>query len=472
MDTMKIDKRNVLPCFLGVIDSEKIVSVIQSLKKSYDVLGIVLDKEQNLVLETDIVLFGIHELTKEFINHNNVDELLLIPIENTGMNLFKTINSFLIFELKLSISPFWEKWYQEKFDAKSIKKLEIDDLLIRNNSLEEKIVSSDELRGETILITGAAGSIGSELSRQISKYDCGKIILLDQSESLLYDLEQEFLSIGFTQFEIVLCDIRNKDRLQVVFKEFRPSIIYHAAAYKHVPLMEKQPDEAVAVNINGTKNIADLSMKFNVEKLIFISTDKAISPVSIMGKTKKIAEAYLLSLNNSDEKSCKFIITRFGNVLSSSGSVIPLFKKQIKKGGPITLTDKEVTRYFMSINEACALVIQSSLIGKGGEVFSFDMGESIRIYEIAKRMIELEKIHSLDKRDIKIIGLRPGEKLHEEPMFDQGNFKDTVHDKIKKCKPILYKCEELEGSVIELCATRDVTKIKEKLNRILKEISS
>ena len=292
---------------------------------------------------------------------------------------------------------------------------------------------SNELKGKVILVTGAAGSIGSGMVMQIAKYEPLLLILLDQAESPLYDLQNE-LNRLFSNFsyEIVIGDIRNKERMEKLFEHFNPQYVFHAAAYKHVPLMEDNPSEAIFTNVKGTKNLVDLSNRFNVEKFVMISTDKAVNPTNVMGASKRIAEIYAQA--SSLHSSTKFITTRFGNVLGSNGSVIPLFQKQIENGGPITLTDERITRFFMTIPEACQLVLEAGSMGEGGEIFVFDMGESVKIIDLAKKMIQLSGLEIGKDIEIKITGLRPGEKLYEELLAAEENTLPTHHPQILKAK--------------------------------------
>jgi len=336
------------------------------------------------------------------------------------------------------------------FKVKHIEDNDLEKLLCIDSfeNIDDSLFS--EFENEIILITGAAGSIGSELARQIATYNFKELILLDISESSLYDLQQEFFRKGITNFTPIVANIRVKNRMIQIFETYKPKIIFHAAAYKHVPLMESNPNEAVGVNIIGTKNIADFSVKYNVKKCILISTDKAVNPTNVMGATKRIAELYVKCLNGNG--NTKFITTRFGNVLGSNGSVIPLFKKQIAVGGPVTITHKNMTRYFMTIVSASKLVLQASTMGKGGEIFVFNMGKPIRIYDIALQMIRLSGLRFPGEINIKIIGLRPGEKLSEELYSEKEILEPTDYDKIMTVKTKPFKMEIIEEKINNLCA--------------------
>ncbi len=298
-----------------------------------------------------------------------------------------------------------------------------------------------QTKGKRILVTGAAGSIGSEIATQLGRYEPQMIILCDQAESPLHnlqlDLQDEFPNQVYHTY---IADVRSTKRMQSLFDTFKPHYVYHAAAYKHVPMMENHPLEAVQTNVMGTKNLADLAVEFQVEKFVFVSTDKAVNPTNIMGATKRIAEIYVQSLNNHLENTLgasvhtKFITTRFGNVLGSNGSVIPRFRDQIQKGGPVTVTHPEITRYFMTIPEACRLVLEAGTMGQGGEIFVFDMGKSVKIVELAKKMIRLSGFKPNEDIEIKFTGLRPGEKLYEELLNDLENTLPTHHEKIMIAK--------------------------------------
>jgi FlaA1/EpsC-like NDP-sugar epimerase len=338
--------------------------------------------------------------------------------------------------VKVRSVPPLDKWVKGELSLNQIKEVHIEDLLGRASIQLSNEYVNKQLVGQVVLITGAAGSIGSEIVRQVLSNQPKRILLFDQAETPLYHIDREVVLLNSTGIEVIsiLGDITNKDVLEEVFVKYEPNTVFHAAAYKHVPMVEDNPFEAISCNVMGTKLLADLSLKYHVDKFVMISTDKAVNPTNVMGCTKRLAEMYVQSMNDhhkkSDIASTIFVTTRFGNVLGSNGSVIPLFKKQISEGGPITVTHPDITRYFMTIPEACQLVLEAGAMGRGGEIFIFDMGQSIKIVDLAKKMVQLSGL-TINK-DIEIIytGLRDGEKLYEELLIDGNNNLPTHHEKI------------------------------------------
>jgi len=358
-------------------------------------------------------------------NKNNISDVVEVCLENN---------------VEIKRVPSFQKWINGEFSINQIRKINIDDLLSRDPINLEVEAVKKQLKGKVILITGAAGSIGSGIARQIISYKPDRLILLDQWESGLYDLHIDLIANGLDEnIEVVIGDVRDYSRMKNLFEKLKPSIVFHAAAYKHVPLMEDNPSEAVKTNILGTKNIVDLADEHGIEKMVMISTDKAVNPTNVMGASKRIAEIYAQSKNQNS--TTQFVTTRFGNVLGSNGSVIPIFKKQIEHGGPITVTDASVTRYFMTIPEACQLVLEAGAMGDGGEIFVFDMGKPVKIIDLAKKMIRLSGLELEKDIEIKITGLRPGEKLYEELLADKENTLPTHHPQILKGKGCSTKPE-------------------------------
>ena len=348
--------------------------------------------------------------------------------------------------IKVRMVPPVENWVKGELSLNQIKEINIEELLERDSIKLDNFNITQQLKGRKVMVTGAAGSIGSEIVRQALYYNPELIVLVDQAESDLFEIENELLARkGTLKIHPVIADITNEERMEALYKEFEPQIIFHAAAYKHVPMMEKNPDEAVHCNIKGTKILADLSVKYRTDKFVMISTDKAVNPSNVMGASKRIAEMYVQSLNNYLRKhnpdSTKFITTRFGNVLGSNGSVIPVFKKQIDRGGPVTVTHPDITRYFMTIPEACQLVLEAGAMGEGGEIFVFDMGKSIKIIDLAKKMIKLSGLEVGSDIEITFTGLRSGEKLYEELLSSQEDTLPTYHHKIliAKTREQLYE---------------------------------
>lgn len=408
-------------------------TIEKEVSNSYKIIGFLDDNKKLSGNRLEgVTIFNTNNLEK-LIQDEGVS-LVIIAIQDPDKENKKRVAE-LCLEKGVTIQkvPSPKSWINGEFSTKQIAKIQIEDLLGRKPiSLDEKKIEG-ELKSQVILVTGAAGSIGSGMVRQIAKYNPSKLILLDQAESPLYDLENELIAEhNKLEYEIVIGDIRSFERMKNLFDSFQPEFVFHAAAYKHVPLMENNPSEAVLTNVKGTRNLVDLSREHGVKKFVMISTDKAVNPTNVMGASKRIAEIYA---QNADLKSeTKFITTRFGNVLGSNGSVIPLFEKQIAQGGPITLTDDRVTRFFMTIPEACQLVLEAGTMGEGGEIFVFDMGESVRIVDLAKKMIQLSGLELGKDIEIKITGLRPGEKLYEELLAKDENTLPTHHPQILKAK--------------------------------------
>ncbi len=348
-----------------------------------------------------------------------------------------------------------ERWINGELSAKQIRDIGIDDLLVREPIVLDTQSIQIEVRGKVVLVTGAAGSIGSEIARQLIAFEPKLLVLLDQAETPLYEIDIELREhLRYNNFEIVVGDVRSEARMERVFAHFKPEVVYHAAAYKHVPLMELNPVEAVRTNALGTQILADISVKYGVEKFVFVSTDKAVNPTNVMGASKRVAEMYVQSLNESlvinQIKKPRFVTTRFGNVLGSNGSVIPLFKKQIASGGPLTVTHPDITRFFMTIPEACQLVLEAGAIGEGGEIFVFDMGASVKIIDLAKNMIRLSGLTLGKDIEIKYTGLRPGEKLYEELLTDAETTLPTHHQKIMIAKVQAANFEFIKTAFIEI----------------------
>ncbi|MBT6235703.1 MAG: polysaccharide biosynthesis protein [Bacteroidetes bacterium] len=383
---------------------------------------------------------------------------LVIAINNLSPSRKKKIiETCLQYAIKVKTIPPVSAWINGEFSPQSVKSVRIQDLLERE-PIELSITKiKKELKGEIILITGAAGSIGSEIARQCLTFKPKKLVLLDQGETPLYELDHEFNRAK--NVEVVIANVCNTARIDKVFQHFKPAYVFHAAAYKHVPLMEDNPYEAINTNVFGTQNVANIAVKYKVKKFVFVSTDKAVNPTNIMGASKRIAEIYIQSLNSKlkldSDNHTKFVTTRFGNVLGSNGSVIPLFRKQIENGGPLTVTHPEITRYFMTIPEACQLVLEAGVMGKGGEIYIFDMGESVKIVDLARKMIKLSGLKEDEDIEIKYTGLRPGEKLKEELLNDQENTIGTHNPKIMVAQVSEYNYIEVNELINDMYQERD-----------------
>ena len=443
------DVKNVM--IFGAGDSGMITygALNKDTKENYEVISFIDDDVNKIGKKIDRVkIINLEAIDASYINKHQVDEVI-ISIQNVKPNRLLEITDYLInFDVEVKMVPPLSKWIGGDLQASQIKQINIEDLLNRAPiNIANPIISRD-VNNKIILVTGAAGSIGSEISRQLSTYKYKQLILIDQSESPLYELQQELKNKK--NIESIVADVRDYPKMEFIFEKYRPDKVFHAAAYKHVPLMENDPYEAIKVNVEGTKNIADLSNEFGAERFVMISTDKAVNPTNIMGATKRIAELYVSCLSKKSTKT-KYTTTRFGNVLGSNGSVIPLFKKQILSGGPLTLTHREITRYFMTIPEACSLVLEAGTMGEGGEIYIFDMGKAVKIFDVAKKMIQLSGLRYPEDIDIKITGLRPGEKLYEELLANGENTKPTYHNKIMIAKVKEMDCTQIKGSIEQLC---------------------
>ncbi|UII23896.1 polysaccharide biosynthesis protein [Fulvivirga ligni] len=402
------------------------------------------------------IYYGVDDLAS-LIEELDIKELIIAASRLSLDRKNAIVDACLSQNVRVRTIPEVDDWVKGELSVNQIKQVNIEDLLGRESiQLNNKLVW-DQLKGKKVCITGAAGSIGSELVRQVIQYDPELVILIDQAESALYEVEREIASSEKdSRYKFCVADITNKKRIKEIFEIDQPDILFHAAAYKHVPMMERNPAEAVLCNVIGTRNLANLAIEYGTEKFVMISTDKAVNPTNVMGCSKRIAEIYVRALNNelrkAENKASKtsFVTTRFGNVLGSNGSVIPFFEKQIKEGGPVTVTHPDITRYFMTITEACQLVLEAGAMGNGGEIFIFDMGQSMKIVDLAKKMIRLSGLE-LDK-DIEIVftGLRQGEKLYEELLASKENTQPTHHHKIMIAKVLEYDYQEISQSVDKL----------------------
>ncbi|QXP55235.1 polysaccharide biosynthesis protein [Cellulophaga sp. HaHa_2_95] len=412
-----------------------------------------IDKDEQKVGKhiNGVQVYNPSALTEGFILKKDISEVIF-SIQNIDHKKLRVlVESLVDYPVLVKIVPAVEDWINGELKLSQIKQVQIEDLLDRATIDIKNSNIAEELKNKTVLVTGGAGSIGSEIVRQVCTYNYKTLIVIDQAESALYDLQQELKQNGFHNFIPIVGDVRDKNRMNTIFQEHTPNIVFHAAAYKHVPLMEYNAYEAIKINVAGTKVLCDLSAHYNADKFVFVSTDKAVNPTNVMGATKRIAEMYISCMQQLNKT--KFITTRFGNVLGSNGSVIPLFKKQIENGGPLTVTHEDVTRFFMTIPEASQLVLEAGSMGSGGEIFIFDMGESVKIFDLAKNMIKLSGLKYPEDIDIKVTGLRPGEKLYEELLANGENTLPTYHKKIMIGKVRELDYATVRSNINQLCVS-------------------
>lgn len=449
--------------------------------KRFDILGFLTNdsSRRNIRILGKPVIYNGLKISKEA-GVLGASALILSENSLTAEEKFAIVEDCLENDIQVFNAPIVATYEDEKSVSHRVKSLQIEDLLDREPILLNKKNKKEQLTGKSILVTGGAGSIGSEIVRQVAEYNPKLLLILDQAETPLHNLQLEVQTkFPDLNFKCIICDVGNRKRLELLLKRRNIDVIYHAAAYKHVPLMEENPHEAVFVNIQGTKNLADLAIEYKVGHFVMVSTDKAVNPTNVMGASKRAAEMYVQSLyhehNKESDKTTKFITTRFGNVLGSNGSVVPLFRKQIEKGGPVTITHPDIIRYFMTIPEACQLVLEAGAMGKGGEIFIFDMGEPVKIMDLAIKMIKLAGYIPDKQIGIKITGLRPGEKLYEELLSDKSKTLPTHHKKIMIGIDHPGNYEEINASVEKII--KSATKLKghkvvEKLKRLVPEFKS
>lgn len=440
----------------------------------HKVIGFFEDDESRIGKNLEnITIYSIKSLPV-FLEKYNVEKLIIAKKNIDASLKTKIIEDAIAANVSVLSVPNISKWINGELSFNQIRNIKIEDLLERKPIVLDEMQIKRQILNKVILVTGAAGSVGSEIVKQLIRYNPKKLILFDQAETALYNLEMDLIEhYYFHNFEIVVGNISDQSRLNKLFMTYHPSIVYHAAAYKHVPVMENNPAEAVKTNIVGTKLLAITSDAYNVEQFVMISTDKAVNPTNVMGASKRIAEMFIQSFNNNSHTN--FVTTRFGNVLGSNGSVILRFQKQIDEGGPITITHPEVTRYFMTIQEACQLVLEAGAMSKGGEIYLFDMGQSVKIIDLAKKMISLSGLEIGKDIQLHFTGLRPGEKLKEELLNDKENCIPTYHSKI-----LIAKVRENHFDIIQkeindleiLTTTNNYSKIVRKMKEIVPEFIS
>ncbi len=451
--------------------------------KRFKLVGFIEKSNQNTTKRIlDAPILFMKNNAASLLKETKANALIIVDKNLSKKERSQIVEDCLESEFKVYTIPLVVDLEGQKEITKSIKAFEIQDLLERKPIVLDNNSISNQLKGKKVMVTGAAGSIGSEIVRQILSFEPKKIIVLDQAETPLHELSLQIKNINSNVSIVnIISDIREKETIEKVFIKYKPEVVYHAAAYKHVPLMEENPGQAIFTNVLGTKNIADLAFEYEVERFVMVSTDKAVNPSNVMGASKRIAEKYVQSLNNKvkynagSSKSTKYITTRFGNVLGSNGSVVPLFTKQIQDGGPITITHPDIIRYFMTIPEACQLVLEAGAMGSGGEIFIFDMGAPVRIIDLARKMIRLAGFIPDKDIEIKIIGLRPGEKLYEELLNDSSKNLPTHNEKIMIAQEEIMIYEEINESVkllIETAKQKSNNAIVSKMKNIVPEYKS
>lgn len=440
----------------------------------YNVVGFLDDSTQKQGKKIEGIPIYPAEQLESIISRLGVKHLVISPMSIPRKRKGELIEACLQHDVEVLNVPPVVNWINGELSVAQIRAVKIEELLGRAPIELDEAQIQEHLTDKVVLVTGAAGSIGSEIARQVANYRPGKLLLLDQGESPLYELEIEMEELfGPGCCEVVIGNIRNPNRMRNVFQTFQPEVVFHAAAYKHVPLMENNPSEAIRTNVQGTRHLVDLACEYKVERFVMISTDKAVNPTNVMGASKRIAEIYAQSANQRSDT--KFITTRFGNVLGSNGSVIPVFKKQIEKGGPVKVTHPKITRFFMTIPEATQLVLEAATMGKGGEIFIFDMGESVRIVDLAKKMIKLSGLELGKDIQIQFTGLRPGEKLYEELLADKENTVPTHHPQIMVAKVREYDLTEVSEQIDQLTGLYDEqnnNRLVEIMKKIVPEFKS
>ena len=451
------DRRNVL-----IYGSGELGILVKRLiegdpKNQYRLKGFIDDDKKIQGKKVDgYQVFSRHILTKDFIDHEEIT-VFIIAINNIApIRKKEVIESMIGFGCEILDTPAFDTWMNGHLEVRNLQKIKFEDLLGRDPIKLDMQKIQKGLIGKTILVTGGAGSIGSEIARQLTRFNTKQLILVDQAETPSFYLGEELKNkFPGCNIRIIIGDVTRTEYMEDIFKKYRPEIVFHAAAYKHVPIMEVHPHEAFRVNVGGTKNISELAIKYKAEKFVMISSDKAVNPTNVMGATKKLCEMLVQSLSKRKGITTQFITTRFGNVLGSNGSVIPLFNKQIAEGGPITITHPDITRFFMTIPEACQLVLEAGFMGNGGEIYVFDMGEPVKVLDVAINLIRLSGLEPHKDIKIKVVGLRPGEKLFEELFAENEPLIPTHHPKIN----------------IAQVAESDSDLISAKIDRILNSLS-
>ena len=423
-----------------------------------------------------IPVYNPAKLTENFLEKNRVKTMIFAINDISPSKKSDIYRDAVDLGVEVLQIPVVSDWLNGSFEVKQLKKIKVQDLLSRDPIQLNMKRIADGLRDKTILVTGAAGSIGSEIVRQLTRFNVGKLVLVDNAETPMFNLEGELLEhFAHAPVRTILADVTDQLRMDAIFKQYRPEFVFHAAAYKHVPLMEQNPYEAVRVNVGGTTIMTNLAVKYGVEKFVMVSTDKAVNPTNVMGASKRTCEQILRSRANLTGNTTQFVITRFGNVLGSNGSVIPIFRKQIEEGGPVTVTHPDITRYFMTIPEACQLVLEAGFMGSGGEIFVFDMGEPVKIVDLARQMIKLSGYEPDKEIKIEYTGLRPGEKLYEELLTDKEKTLPTYNAKVKIAEVADFDHEATLAKTVSLLQSAyklSETELIAKLSAIVPEYTS
>ena len=461
--------KNLLIIGAGSACREIIKAVRGNLKREYNIVGII-DDNKNKINYTisGVKILGDRNKIEEICKQHNVEIAFFTIVDIKSKDKKDILDRCQKAGVKIRVLPSTENIIKGKNIISNLRDIDIEDILYRDPIVLDNNNISKIINDKVVLVTGAGGSIGSELCRQISKYNPKKLVMLDIYENSLYDIQIELTEL-YDNIEAVICSVRDKKRLEQLFETYKPNIVFHAAAHKHVPLMESSPLEAIKNNIFGTYNVVNACDKYKADKFILISSDKAVNPTNIMGATKRFCEMIVQAKNNVSKT--EYVAVRFGNVLESNGSVVPLFKKQIAKGGPVTVTDKRITRFFMTIPEAVQLVLQAITYANGGEIFVLDMGEPVKIYDLAENLIRLSGLEPNVDIMIDIIGLRPGEKLYEELLMSEEGLAKTAHEKIYVAKPLDITMDDIKEKLDLLTeAIKDEKEGSKKIKDVIAEI--
>jgi len=477
VSVIPVNKKNVIiygAGAMGVIVARVLDSEMES---NYNIVAF-LDSNKKLQNKhlNGIPVYSPAKLTENFLEKNKVKTMIFAINDIPPSRKTEIYREAVNLGLEVLQIPQVSDWLNGSFEVKQLKKIKVHDLLSRDPIQLNMKRIADGLRDRTILVTGAAGSIGSEIVRQLTRFNIGKLVLVDNAETPMFHLENELLEhFAHAPVRTILADVTDQVRMDGIFSAYRPDYVFHAAAYKHVPLMEQNPYEAVRVNVGGTTILTNLAVKYGVEKFVMVSTDKAVNPTNVMGASKRTCELILRSRANLEGNKTQFVITRFGNVLGSNGSVIPIFRKQIEEGGPVTVTHPDITRYFMTIPEACQLVLEAGFMGSGGEIFVFDMGEPVKIADLARQMIKLSGYEPEKEIKIEYTGLRPGEKLYEELLTDKEKTLPTYNSKVMIAQVSDFDHEATLAKTVSLLQSAyrlSEQELIEKLSAIVPEYTS